>query len=75
MKKIIIALLITLVFLVGCYRTIYVPHGQAVQLRESIEKAKVWVMTDEGEKIPGKMTLQEGWYCLSMDEEEPNGDE
>ncbi len=63
-------MLIVLIFLTGCIKTVYVPYGQAVRLRETIEKAKVWVVTDEGEKVPGTMPLLEGWYCLSLEDEE-----
>ena len=67
--------LIALMFLTGCIKTVYVPYGQAVRLRETIKKAKVWVVTDEDEKVPGTMPLLEGWYCLSLEdpaEEEKN---
>lgn len=48
----------------GCFtRTIYVPDGKAVRLREKV-KAKVWVLDADGKFVPCKMTLPEGWYCL-----------
>lgn len=55
----------------GCkfYQTVYVPHGQAVRLRETVKGVKVWVMTKTGEMVPGKMDLPNGWYCLPKDEE------
>jgi hypothetical protein len=50
----------------GCFtRTIYVPDGAPVRLRQDIPNAKVWVSDREGKPVPGKMTLKEGWYCLS----------
>ncbi len=70
-KRFVIVLTATLM-LVGClslYRTIYVPHGDAVKLRETIKDVKVWIKTKDGEIIPGKMDLPEGWYCLPLDEE------
>lgn len=52
----------------GCStRTIYVPDGKAVRLRESIEAA-VWVLDRNGNQVPGWMVLPEGWYCLPIDD-------
>jgi hypothetical protein len=47
-------------------RTIYVPEGQAVQLRAPIKNAAVWCRDAEGKKIPSTKTLAEGQYVLSM---------
>jgi len=48
----------------GCFtRTVYVPDGKAVRLRQEIT-AKVWVLDKDLKPIPGKMTLQEGWWVL-----------
>ena len=60
---------VLLILLPGCFtRTVYVPHGTPVKLRESIE-AKIWVKVKDGEDIPSKMTIPEGWYALPVDEE------
>lgn len=61
-----------LLMLNGCrwIQTVYVPHGQAVRLRETVKRVKVWVRTETGEIVPGKMDLPEGWYCLPKDIEE-----
>jgi hypothetical protein len=64
-----------LFFLTGCaglYTTVYVPHGDAVRLRQDVKNVKVWVKTKDGEIIPGKMTLPNGWYCLPLEEEDGN---
>jgi hypothetical protein len=53
----------------GHYRTVYVPHGDAVKLRETIKNVKVWIKTTEGGIIPGEMDLPEGWYCLPLEGE------
>ena len=45
-------------------RTIYVPPGTPVRLRETVRNVKVWVKTKTG-KVPVVMDLQEGWYVLS----------
>jgi len=60
----VISILLTL--LNGCAftRTIYVPHGQAVRLRETVKGVDVWVKTKEGELVSGKVDLPEGWYAL-----------
>lgn len=47
--------------------TVYVPDGQAVRLRETVRGVKVWVKTSDGDTVPGKMDLPEGWYCLPKD--------
>ncbi|MGE4157608.1 MAG: hypothetical protein AB7F75_00760 [Planctomycetota bacterium] len=54
-----------LISLSGCFtRTIYVPDGTPVRLRETIRKAKVWVLDKDGNPVAGEMDLPEGWYCL-----------
>ena len=59
--------------LAGCAtRTVYVPHGEPVRLRETIHGAKVWVLDETGQPIAGRMDLPEGWYCLPVpDDDEP----
>jgi len=67
-KKIFIAFLLAL-FLAGCVnKVVYVPAGDAVKLRETIKKAKVWIKTKDGEIVPGEMDLPNGWFCLPLDE-------
>ena len=69
MKKLLVVFLVLLCS--GCSlitRTIYIPHGQAVRLRQEVKNVKVWVKTKDGETAEGKMTLPEGWYCLPEDE-------
>ncbi|MHC1597884.1 MAG: hypothetical protein ACXQT3_06185 [Methermicoccaceae archaeon] len=53
-----------------CTRTIYVPYGEPVRLRETIKQAKVWVLDEKGRERAGKLDLPEGWYCLPLPEEE-----
>lgn len=51
----------------GCMmftKTVYVPDGQAVRLRETVKKVDVWVKTENGETVAGNLNLPEGWYCL-----------
>jgi len=58
----------------GCVRTIYVPHGTPVRLRETIRNAKVWVKDADGQTVAGRMDLPEGWFCLPVDDaDEPQG--
>lgn len=45
-------------------RTVYVPDGKAVRLRERIEGARIWALDTNGEPVPGRMDLPEGWYVL-----------
>lgn len=53
----------------GCNRTVYVPEGAALRLREDTAKRKVWIETDEG-WIAGKIVIPEGYYCLPLSDEE-----
>ena len=62
---------IAFVLLAGCVtRTVYVPHGAPVRLRETIPKAKVWVKDADGEPVKGEVDLHEGWYALPVPEED-----
>jgi len=54
----------------GCVRTIYVPHGTPVRLRETIRNAKVWVRDAGGEPVAGRMDIPNGWYALPMPQED-----
>ena len=55
--------------LVGCNpRTVYIPDGTPVRLRETVKDAKIWVKQKDGNIVPGKMDLPEGWYCLPVPE-------
>jgi len=66
-----ICIILALLFLSGCaVRTIYVQEGEAVMLRETIKKAKVWIKAENGDKIPGSMPLQEGWFVMSLSDDE-----
>lgn len=47
----------------GC-RTVYVPAGEPVRLRETVKHAKVWVLDKTGQPVAGTMDLPEGWFCL-----------
>jgi hypothetical protein len=56
--------------LTGCgVRTIYVPHGTPVRLRETVEDVKVWVKDADGQPVAGVMDLAEGWYRLELESE------
>ena len=65
-----IPFLIPILLLTGCVRTIYVPHGTPVRLRETVKDVKVWVKDSGGEPVAGKMDLAEGWYALPLEDEE-----
>ena len=46
-------------------RTVYVPDGQPVRLREPV-RARVWVYVPSTNSWePSVMTIPEGWYALS----------
>jgi len=67
--------LLVILLLAGCaVRTVYVPHGTPVGLRETIHDAKVWVKDAQGKPVAGRMDLPEGWFCLPVDDaDEPHG--
>ena len=65
-----IPLLLPILLLAGCVRTIYVPHGTPVRLRETVKDVKVWVKDADGEPVAGRMDLYEGWYALPMPADE-----
>jgi hypothetical protein len=51
----------------GCSRakrTVYVPAGSPVRIRQTIKAAPVWVMDENGLWIPGAIDIPEGWYTL-----------
>ncbi|HPP28657.1 MAG TPA: hypothetical protein PLV57_19290 [Phycisphaerae bacterium] len=67
----VVAFVLPILLITGCgVRTVYVPHGTPVRLRETIKDAKVWVKDADGQVIAGEMNLPEGWYCLPVDDEE-----
>jgi len=68
MRKIILALLVILL-LAGCTRTIYVPHGTPVRLRETVKDVKVWVKDADEQVVAGRIDLYEGWYALPLESE------
>ena len=65
-----IPLLLPILLLTGCVRTIYVPHGTPVRLRETVKDVRVWVKDADGVPVAGRMDLYEGWYALPLDDEE-----
>ena len=65
-----IPFLLPILLLAGCVRTIYVPHGTPVRLRQTVKNAKVWVKDADGEPVPGRMDIPNGWYALPLDKDE-----
>jgi len=61
--------LVLAALLSGCSaRTIYVPDGTPVRLRETVRSAKVWVLGEDGKPVAGEMDIPEGWYALPVGE-------
>ena len=53
----------------GCSaRTVYVPDGTPVRLRETVHSAKVWVLDKDKKPVAGVMDIPEGWYALPINE-------
>ncbi len=65
-KTRLLIVLVIILLLPGCFgnRTVYIPSGEPVRLRETIKNAKIWTLDKEGKPVAGKMDLPEGWYCL-----------
>ena len=62
-------LLLFVILLAGCSaNTVYVPDGKAVRLRQDV-RAKIWALDKDGNQVPGKMTLKNGWYVLPDSED------
>ncbi len=60
--------LVVVCLLSGCAtRTIYIPDGTPVRLRMTVRDVKVWVLDKQGQPVPGRMDLPEGWYVLPDD--------
>ena len=58
----------------GCNRTVYVPDGAAVRLRETVKRVDVWIWVD-GAWEAGRMDLPEGWYVMPLTDDEINNAE
>lgn len=59
------ALICASVCLSGCAtRTVLVPPGEPVRLRETLRGVKVWIADKNGREIEGVVDLPEGWYVL-----------
>jgi len=65
--KVPLLLLAAMLLVSGCgARTVYVPGGDPVRLRETVRGVKVWVMGADGQPVAGKMDIPEGWYALPV---------
>jgi hypothetical protein len=63
------AAVLVLLMVTGCQpRTIYVPAGEPVRLRETVKDAKVWVLDKDGKPVAGKMDLPSGWYAVPVED-------
>ena len=61
-----ILFLLFILFGGGCFtRTVYVPDGQPIMLRQDVRSVKVWALDSKGKPVPGVMDLKEGWFCGS----------
>ena len=68
--------ILSIIFLItslsGCAiftRTIYVPDGKAIRLRQRVVNVKVWVKENGGNTAEGRLDIPEGWFCLPMKED------
>ena len=64
-------IVLCMLFITGCgSKTVYIPEGEPVRLRETIRNAKVWVADANGKPTAGKMDLPAGWFCLPVPNED-----
>jgi hypothetical protein len=57
--------------LAGCTmftRTVYVPEGKMIQLRQTVRNAKIWVKESDGNIAQGRMDVPEGWFCAPKEQ-------
>ena len=67
-----LALVAALIFSAGCFtRTIYIPSGKTVRLRQDIKGIKIWAKDSDGKLVPGLLDLHEGWYVVPSEEPAP----
>ena len=63
--------LLLILLLAGCsVRTVYVPFGTPVRLRETLEGVKVWALDKDGNPVKGEVTAHEGWFLMPIPPEE-----
>ncbi len=61
------ALALCALLLAGCgTRTVYVESGEPVRLRQNVKRVRIWVPDANGDPVPSRMTLPEGWYVLPV---------
>lgn len=68
MRYLILALCVTLSGCTMFTRTVYVPDGKMIRLRQSFNNAKIWVKEKDGNIAEGRMNVPEGWYCAPKEE-------
>ena len=71
--------LVIFIFVGGCgwsTRVIFIEPGKSVQLGETIKDVRVWVLDENGERVPGKGDLKEGgFYVPHYKSDESDDDE
>lgn len=45
-------------------RTVYVPDGSSVRLRQSLKNVKIWAKQKDGSIAEGRMNIPEGWFMF-----------
>ena len=69
MMRKLLPFLLPILLLAGCaVRTVYVPHGTPVRLRETIHDAKVWVKDSGGKPVAGRMDRAEAERRIAAQE-------
>lgn len=43
-------------------RTIYVPEGDAIMLRQDVKDVDIWAKPADSPPVAGNMDLEEGWF-------------
>lgn len=62
-----IFIIVAILSLSGCTmftRTVYVPDGSAIRLRQDLKNVKIWAKQKDGATAEGRMDIPEGWFCF-----------
>lgn len=55
----------------GGVRTILIPSGRPVQIRETLRAVPIWVRGASGDRVEGRSDIPAGWWVLP----DPGNDE
>ena len=64
-KKALVVTICASAWLAGCAsRSVIVPAGEPVRIRETLRSVKVWVADARGDEVEAVVDIPAGWYAL-----------